>query len=195
MTRRWLRTAGRLARQAWAQACRHPALVMATMAATTLAVAFWLSRLESPEPSFLLRDRQGRFLGEVAREEGGEFDYWPLDEVPARVAAATIAIEDRRFGSHPGVDPLAVVRALRDNVRAGRRVSGASTLAMQVVRMQHPSPRGYARKVLEAASAFLILGPSPGAPGRRRRGVGRKPAVSGSGRSTPGGPAPRRRSA
>jgi membrane carboxypeptidase/penicillin-binding protein PbpC len=112
--------------------------VMAAMAAMTLAVAFRLSRLESPEPSWLLRDRQGRFLGEVARQEGAEFGYWPLDEVPTRVAAATIAIEDRRFDLHPGVDPLAVARALRDNLRSGRRVSGASTLAMQVARMQRP---------------------------------------------------------
>jgi penicillin-binding protein 1C len=126
------------------------------MAAATLAAAFWLSRLESPEPSWLLRDRQGRFLGEVAREENGEFGYWPLDEVPARVAAATIAIEDRRFDSHPGIDPLALVRALRDNLRSGRRVSGASTLAMQVARMQRPGKRSYARKAVEAAKAFLI---------------------------------------
>jgi penicillin-binding protein 1C len=129
---------------------------MAAMAATTLAVAFWLSGLESPEPSWLLRDRQGRFLGEVAREEGGEFGYWPLDEVPARVAAATIAIEDRRFSLHPGVDPLSIFRALRDNLRSGRRVSGASTLAMQVARMQRPGARSYARKALETASAFLM---------------------------------------
>ena len=126
------------------------------MAAATLAIAFRLSRLESPEPSWLLRDRQGRFLGEVARQEGEELGYWPLDEVPARVAAATIAIEDRRFSLHRGVDSLAVARALRDNLRSGRRVSGASTLAMQVARMQRPGRRSYARKALEAASAGLM---------------------------------------
>ena len=49
---------------------------------------------------------------------------------------------------HPGVDPLSIVRAFRDNLRSGRRVSGASTLAMQVARMQ--------RKALKAGSAFLM---------------------------------------
>jgi penicillin-binding protein 1C len=49
-----------------------------------------------------------------------------------------------------------VVRALRNNLRSGRRVSGASTLAMQAARMQRLGTRSYARKALEAVSAFLI---------------------------------------
>ena len=103
-----------------------------------LGLALWRARLVSPDPTLLLRDRHGRFLGEVsALGKDAEFGYWPLDEVPPRVAAATLLIEDRRFRSHPGVDPLALGRAALQNLRAGRRVSGASTLAMQVARMQH----------------------------------------------------------
>ncbi len=144
------------ARGVWRRLGRRRRLLLAPVAALPVALSLWLSQLESPEPSWLLRDRHGRFLGEVAREEGDEFGYWPLAEVPRRVAAATIAIEDRRFDAHPGVDPLAIMRALRDNLRSGRRVSGASTLAMQVARMQRPGGRRYWRKAVEAVSAWLM---------------------------------------
>ncbi len=168
MRRTALRRALRWVRRAWPPPYGGPSsggrrrlgrrrgLLLAPLAAAPFALALWLSQLASPAPSFLLRDRHGAFLGEVALREGDEFGYWPLSEVPPRVAAATIAIEDRRFHVHPGVDPLAVLRALRDNVRSGRRVSGASTLAMQVARMQRPGSRRYWRKAREAVSAYLM---------------------------------------
>jgi penicillin-binding protein 1C len=70
--------------------------------------------------------------------------------------AATLALEDRRFWRHPGVDAAAVGRALLQNLRSRRRVSGASTLAMQVARLQRPGERSYARKTLEALSALAM---------------------------------------
>lgn len=105
----------------------------------------------------LFRDRYGRFLGEGgARGAGGEFGYWPVRRVPDRVAEAMLAIEDRRFRRHPGIDVLAVARAARQNLRSSRRVSGASTIAMQVARMQDPGARSWPRKVLEAATAVCM---------------------------------------
>lgn len=115
------------------------------------------AHLTDPAPTTLLRDRHGRFLGQVGSDGEDPLGYWPVaGSPPARVAAAVIAIEDRRFWSHPGVDPLAVARALRQNLRAGRRISGASTLAMQVARMQRPGARTWARKVTEAVTAVLL---------------------------------------
>lgn len=116
------------------------------------------SKLEAPEPTAYLTDRQGRFLGEVGAAPGGEYGYWRLkeDALPDRVAAATIAIEDRRFWSHPGVDPLAIGRAVWQNFTHGKRISGASTLAMQVVRMQAPAGRNFLRKGLEALAAAMM---------------------------------------
>jgi len=84
------------------------------------------------------------------------YGYWPVTDVPQRAAAALLALEDRRFWAHPGVDPLAVVRAAGADVCAGRRVSGASTLAMQVARMQHPEARDFGDKLLEAAAAVVM---------------------------------------
>jgi penicillin-binding protein 1C len=46
------------------------------------------------------------FLGEIGDGSDADQGCWPLERVPKRVAAATLAIEDRRFWSHPGVDPF-----------------------------------------------------------------------------------------
>jgi penicillin-binding protein 1C len=130
--------------------------------AVLLALVLWIgtawrrARLIAPSPTFYLEDRHGRFLGETGAAREDKFGYWLLDTVPPRVAAATLAVEDRRFYSHPGVDPLAVVRAQLQNMRAGKRISGASTLAMQVARIQNPGPRRYPRKATEALTALFM---------------------------------------
>ncbi len=85
-----------------------------------VALALTRARLDAPAPTLLVRDRQGRFLGELPARGDERLGFWSLDSVPDRVAPATLAIEDRRFFVHPGVDPLAVARALRQNVTAGR---------------------------------------------------------------------------
>lgn len=141
---------------------------LATLAAAGFAVHLLLvgvsllaasrARLEAPEPTVLVVDRGGEFLGELGAATDEETGYWRLAELPPRVVAATLALEDRRFGRHPGVDPLAVARAVRQNLAAGRRVSGASTIAMQVARLQRPGERGWLRKATEAATAVLLTG-------------------------------------
>ncbi len=122
------------------------------------ATALWRARLISPSPTLLLEDRYGRFLGEAAAGGGqnGESGYWPLAAPPPRVVAATLALEDRRFWWHPGVDPISVLRAAVQNLRHRRRVSGASSIAMQVARLQHPGARNYWNKAVEALTAFIL---------------------------------------
>ena len=104
----------------------------------------------------LLRDRRGRFLGELGGDETRGFGYWPIDELPERVVAATLVVEDRCFWRHPGVDPRALIRAAWQNLRHRERVSGASTIAMQVARMQRPGSRTYLRKGIEALTALTL---------------------------------------
>ena len=131
----------------------------AAIAIVIFTVLVWLgmrSRLLAPEPTYLVRDVHDRFLGEVAPSPDAELGYWPATPLPERVIAATLAVEDRRFRWHPGIDPLAVGRAVVQNVRSRRRVSGASTVAMQVARMQYPGHRTYLRKATEAITAVLI---------------------------------------
>ncbi|HEY6095301.1 MAG TPA: penicillin-binding protein 1C, partial [Gallionellaceae bacterium] len=111
--------------------------------------------LNGPPPSYLLLDRHGSFIAELA-DEGQDYGYWPLKELPPRVVAAALALEDKRFGSHPGVDPLAVGRALYQNLTHARRVSGASTIAMQVARLLDPGERDYWHKLRESWRALVL---------------------------------------
>ncbi len=79
-----------------------------------------------------------------------------MNESPPRVVAAVLALEDRRFASHPGVDVLAIGRAMIQNVSSGKRVSGASTIAMQVARLLDPGERTWWHKAREAWHAMVL---------------------------------------
>jgi len=111
--------------------------------------------LRGPPPSYLLLDRHGQFIAELTGE-GEDYGYWPVAELPPRVVAAALALEDKRFDSHPGVDPLAVARALYQNITHRKRVSGASTIAMQVSRLLDPGDRSYWHKLREATRALVL---------------------------------------
>jgi len=77
--------------------------------------------------------------------------------VPDSVARATIAAEDRRFERHPGVDPIAVARAVVHDVRRLRVVEGGSTITQQVAKMMLGNPpRTFAQKVREAVVALRL---------------------------------------
>ena len=106
-------------------------------------------------PSYLLLDRHGAFMAEIANE-GQDYGYWPLKELPPRVVAALIALEDKRFGNHPGIDPMAMARALYQNITHRKRVSGASTIAMQVARLLDPAERNYWHKLIESWHALVL---------------------------------------
>lgn len=137
--------------------------LLRTVASLCVVFGAWASvsawrkaELVAPSPTMRLVDRHGRFLGELGASEA-PMGYWPVDPVPPRVAAAMVAIEDRRFWEHCGVDVVAILRALVSNVSAGRHVSGASTIPMQVARMQDPGARTYPKKLVEALTAFLLV--------------------------------------
>lgn len=70
-----------------------------------------------------------------------------LKEVSPYYLQALLTFEDRWFYSHPGVNPLALVRAAWQDLRAGKILSGGSTLSMQVARLIEPHPRTLAGKL------------------------------------------------
>lgn len=80
----------------------------------------------------------------------------PLDSMSPWLIQATIAVEDERFYSHFGVDPLAVIRAAAQNIAARRIVSGASTLNMQLCRMMDNRPRTLWAKLVESFRAIQL---------------------------------------
>jgi penicillin-binding protein 1B len=76
---------------------------------------------------------------------------------PPACRAAVIAAEDHNFFIHPGIDPVAVVRALVTDLRAGARQQGGSTLTQQLVKNAFLSPRRTLwRKMQEAALAVIL---------------------------------------
>jgi len=81
----------------------------------------------------------------------------PIAEIAPHLQHAFVAVEDHRFFLHPGVDPIALGRALFRNVRAGGSRQGGSTLTQQLARTLFLSNRkSYGRKAREAVIAFLI---------------------------------------
>src|SRR5512134_1875173 len=79
------------------------------------------------------------------------------DQVPPLLPAALKAVEDRKFDTHHGVNPLAILRAFFVNVRAGQVEQGGSTLTQQLVKSYFlDSRRTLRRKVEEAIMAFIL---------------------------------------
>src|SRR3569833_1872404 len=78
------------------------------------------------------------------------------DEVDPKFLKFLIGYEDQRFYRHPGVDPLAMLRAVGQAVAAGHVVSGASTLTMQTARLLEPRPRVLASKLIEVGRALQL---------------------------------------
>lgn len=110
-------------------------------------------RLAPQRASTVYTDRSGVPL----RVELGADGQWqlpvPLCRMSPWLAAGVPAVEDRRFWTHRGVDWVAAARAAHSNATAGRVVSGASTLTMQLVRLANPERRGWwakGRQILRA---------------------------------------------
>ena len=81
----------------------------------------------------------------------------PLAEIPVDLQRAFVAVEDHRFFMHPGVDPIALGRAVFRNVSSSGRSEGASTLTQQLARTLFLSnQKSYGRKVREAVLALMI---------------------------------------
>ena len=127
---------------------------LATLAALALAAALaavaafdaWVARTElpplSPATGAEVVDRNGDLLRAYTVEDG----RWRLAVAPGEVdplyLAMLVTYEDRRFHSHAGVDPRALLRAAWQALSHGRVVSGGSTLTMQVARLLEDSGTG-----------------------------------------------------
>jgi len=87
-------------------------------------------------------------------------DKWRMKaahgEITPDLRKAFIFKEDKWFYYHPGVNPFSIVRAAINNLRAGRRTSGASTITMQLARMLKPAPRNIGSKVTEMFRALQL---------------------------------------
>lgn len=108
------------------------------------------------ERSPLLLSPDGHYLASENAPDTRLKLYTAPEDVALLYLKTLIAVEDERFYSHPGVDGLALIRALASNLRAGEVVSGGSTLAMQVARMLNPGARTVKSKLREAVTALSL---------------------------------------
>ena len=142
---------------------RHTALLGLALAVAAGAAALWALDTAFPLPT----DRAGDVSRALLARDGATLRITLTRghkiRLPARVADVDrrflrmlAAYEDRRFAWHPGVDPLAVARALSQWAASGNVVSGASTLTMQVARLLEPRPRTLRAKLLEMLRALQL---------------------------------------
>ena len=126
-----------------------------------------LSIVAGPQGLESLRDSAGRdvpvlrleplLIGSIFPIHGEDRIIVTPQEVPSLLPAALKAVEDRKFDSHHGVDPVGMLRALWVNVRAGQIEQGASTLTQQLVRSYFLNSRQtLSRKLREAIMAMAL---------------------------------------
>lgn len=124
-----------------------------------LAAGFFLAlpRTLFDEPfSATVWSRDGRLLSAKVAPDG-QWRFFPTDSVPGKFRTAITTYEDKRFDRHFGVDPLALARAVGQNLAAGRIESGASTLTMQTIRLSRGGkPRTFGEKFVEAVLALRL---------------------------------------
>lgn len=128
--------------------------------AAFLAVRYALP-FELPEPPFstVLLDGKDLEIGEIPSPEGLRHRPLSPSEIPEFSKKAVVALEDRRFFSHPGIDAGAVVRAAWRNLSGGNR-EGASTIDSGLVRnaLWIGAERTWGKKIAEAAYAVRLNG-------------------------------------
>jgi penicillin-binding protein 1C len=123
----------------------------------TLFIPLSKSDFESSSvQSVRVLDCRGTLLREFLNDKEGRGIWCPYTNISSDLIAATIAVEDHRFHYHPGIDPLAVGRALVQNISAGKVRSGGSTITQQVIRNVYHRPRSFFNKLIEAWEALRL---------------------------------------
>src|SRR5688572_9720696 len=154
----------------WMRRHRVPLAAMALALTGVLVLDAWLAtcgfqrcpsgaeiRAYRPTEGGRILDRQGRLLGYLSPVRRVNVE---LADVPTHVRQAFVAVEDRRFYSHRGLDLQSIPRAVVRNVSALGVREGFSTITMQVARnafvAQSFSRRGLRRKLIEMRIARLL---------------------------------------
>lgn len=144
--------------------------------ALVAAVHFLFMLLPYPELEVFLQrefstriyDRKNNLVQITALQNGLRREFVSQTEIPKNIKQAFVKAEDKRFYFHCGVDFIAALRALFQNVSSGRKVSGASTITMQLAKLislnyqnQHNEfakvlTRSYSQKLTEILCALKL---------------------------------------
>lgn len=105
--------------------------------------------------STVVSDRHEELLGaRIANDQQWRFPT--SDSIPDKYKTCLIEFEDRHFNRHWGVNPLALARAIKQNISSGRIVSGASTITMQTIRLSRKESRTFGEKFIEMILATRL---------------------------------------
>lgn len=128
------------------------------MAAGILIIPVLLSplpRFKAPL-STVVEAGDGSLLGARIASDG-QWRFPPAMTVPEKFEKALLTFEDRHFYHHPGINPVSLIKAFRDNLRAGKIVRGGSTITMQVARLSRGiRQRTYGEKIIEMLQALKL---------------------------------------
>ena len=130
---------------------------IAILATLLLALHLWVPRpLFNVPTSTVVTDSKGALIGaRISADEQWRFPQ--SDSISSKLEHCILAFEDRRFYFHPGIDLIALSRAMVHNLRLGRVAEGGSTITMQVARMARGNQsRNLWQKMIEALWAFDI---------------------------------------
>ncbi|WP_232456821.1 penicillin-binding protein 1C [Pedobacter psychrophilus] len=119
---------------------------------------FWFSLpkplFKSPT-SYVIEADNGELLSASIAKDG-QWRFPLNDTVPDKFIKCITTFEDKRFFYHPGVDPFSFTRAVIQNIKNKKVVSGGSTLTMQVIRLSRNKKRTFYQKVIEIILAFRL---------------------------------------
>lgn len=105
--------------------------------------------------STVVTDRHGELLGARIADDG-QWRFPARDTIPEKMEKCLVEFEDRHFYRHWGVNPLAIGRAVVQNWKEKRVVSGGSTITMQTIRLARNKPRTIGEKIIEAIWATRL---------------------------------------
>ena len=137
---------------------------LGVLAAGALAIAVYVTRAQLPSFDQLQSSPNGQMIrvhaadGTVIVSLGPSYGEWlPYGQIPAVMRDATVSVEDRRFRSHIGVDPIGVARSLMVRYERGHWVQGGSTITQQLARTVFlSSQKKFGRKFREWILALAL---------------------------------------
>lgn len=115
-----------------------------------------LSQIQQWPTSAVLLDKDGKLVHAQLSSNSEWSIPIALKDMGKWLPLVAVTVEDKRFASHCGVDFLALGRAALQNIRAGRVVSGASTISSQVIRISFPKARNLQGKIIEFGQAIKL---------------------------------------
>src|SRR6478735_6158083 len=133
--------------------------ILGLIVAVAVATAYLPSYSELSKRSDLGQTIRVRAAnGAVLVSLGPSFGKWlPYDQIPAEMRAAVIGVEDKRFRSHLGVDPIGIARSVKVRLQTGRFRQGGSTITQQLARnIFLTNSRNFGRKIKEGILALAL---------------------------------------